>query len=187
MFSSGADLRGGGGEGTPLPSGIQPPADPKGPPFVLFWDTHFWWRTLIFLKASLAPIYTNFEGGARAEKTRFFEKKNFQKVPKNAFFGLFFFKILSAAQKFWPKQGLFGAFGELRKQFDRPKKRSTKVSKFFWKSTPPPPREKPWSAPGSHYSFKPSIKVFLTACTVILSLWGAIICWGYFEKYPKIE
>ena len=25
-----------------------------------------------FLKAPLAPIYTNFEGGARAEKTQFF-------------------------------------------------------------------------------------------------------------------
>ena len=26
----------------------------------------------IFLKALLAPIYTNFEGGERAEKTQFF-------------------------------------------------------------------------------------------------------------------
>ena len=29
----------------------------------------------MFLKAPLAPIDTNFEGGARAEKTRFFGQK----------------------------------------------------------------------------------------------------------------
>ena len=34
--------------------------------------------TKIFLKAPLAPIYTNFEGGARAEK-RDFLVKTFQK------------------------------------------------------------------------------------------------------------
>ena len=34
-----------------------------------FWDVHFWLTDLkIFLKAPLAPIYTNFEGGARAKK-----------------------------------------------------------------------------------------------------------------------
>ena len=44
----------------------------------------------IFLKAPLAPIYTNFEGGARAKKQRVFLVKILQKVPKNAFFGLFF-------------------------------------------------------------------------------------------------
>ena len=38
-----------------------------------------------FLKA---PIYTNFEGGSRAKKTRFFG----QHFPKKAFFGLFFFQ-----------------------------------------------------------------------------------------------
>ena len=44
----------------------------------------------IFIRAPSAPIYTNFERGARAEKTQFFFGQNFpQKVPKNAFFGLF--------------------------------------------------------------------------------------------------
>ena len=38
-----------------------------------------------------------------------------KKVPKNAFFDLFFFLILPAAQKFWPKQGFFTALGELVK------------------------------------------------------------------------
>ena len=44
-------------------------------------------------------------------------RQNFQKkVPKNAFFWpVFFFKTLHAAQKIWPKQGLFSALGELRK------------------------------------------------------------------------
>ena len=67
------------GEGADAPfpqgfdSGIRPPADPKDPSFVLYRDIHFW---LIYVKTSLktplAPMYTNFEGGARAEKTRFF-------------------------------------------------------------------------------------------------------------------
>ena len=42
-------------------------------------------------KAPWAPIYNNFEWGARAEKKLFFVKI-FQKVPKNAFLGLFFFR-----------------------------------------------------------------------------------------------
>ena len=44
-----------------------------------------------FLKEPSAPIYTNFWGGARAEKTR----------------ATFF------SQKFWPKQGQNSALGEL--------------------------------------------------------------------------
>ena len=40
------------------------------PEIVLFGDIHFWLTGLkIFLKAPRTPIYTNFEGGARAEKT----------------------------------------------------------------------------------------------------------------------
>ena len=81
-------VRGGfrGGGGRPPPSGIRPPADPKGPPFDTFSEIHFW-RTdpKIFLKAPLAPIYTNFEGEHAPKKTRFFVKI-FQKVPKNGFF-----------------------------------------------------------------------------------------------------
>ena len=48
---------GGGGDLTPLFSGIRLPADPKDPPFVLFWDTHFWQTDLkIFLKKISPPI-----------------------------------------------------------------------------------------------------------------------------------
>ena len=77
------DLGGGGG--------IRPPADPKVPPFDTFSEIHFWpTDPKIFLKAPLAPIYTNFEG-ERAPKKRNFFGKTFQKVPKNGFFDSFFF------------------------------------------------------------------------------------------------
>ena len=74
-----ADLGGGRWDASSTPSAIRPPADPKGPPFVLFWDIHFWLTDLkIFVKAPSAPIYTNFLGGARAEKAPFFSR-NFPK------------------------------------------------------------------------------------------------------------
>ena len=48
-------------------------------PFVLFSDIHLWLADLkIFLKASWAPMYLNFEGGTRDEKTQFFGR-NFPK------------------------------------------------------------------------------------------------------------
>ena len=79
---SGADLgegRGGGG-GRPFLSGIRPPADPKGPPFDTFSEIHFWpTDPKIFLKAPMAPIYTNFEGERAPKKTPFFFVKFFQK------------------------------------------------------------------------------------------------------------
>ena len=63
-----ADL---GGNGV----GIRPTADPKGPPLYYF-EISVWLTDLkILLKA---PIYTNFEGGERAEKMRFFGQ-NFRK------------------------------------------------------------------------------------------------------------
>ena len=100
-MDAGADLGGGGGGGRP-PSGIRPPADPKGPPFDTFSEIHFWQiDPKIFLKAPLAPIYTNFEGERAPKKTLFFVKI-FQKVPKNGFFDSFF-KNLPAAQKILPK------------------------------------------------------------------------------------
>ena len=42
----------------------------------------------------------------------------FHKVPKNAFFGLFFFKSLPAAQKIWQKWGLSGDLQELKKSIE---------------------------------------------------------------------
>ena len=54
----------------------------------------------IFLEAPRAPVYTNFEGGARAEKTRFYGR-NFPKSAQKRLFG--FFLNLNAAQKIWSK------------------------------------------------------------------------------------
>ena len=63
----------GGGRTPPSPSGIRPPADPKGPPFDTFSEIHFWpTDPKIFLKAPLAPICTNFEGERAPKKKRFF-------------------------------------------------------------------------------------------------------------------
>ena len=81
---------------------FRPPADPKGLPFDTFSEIHFWpTDPKIFLKAPLAPIYTNFEE-ERAPKKRDFFVKIFQKVPKNGFFDCFF-KNLPAAQIILPK------------------------------------------------------------------------------------
>ena len=41
LVQAGADLGGGGGADAHV-SGIRRPADPKGPPFILFWDIHIW-------------------------------------------------------------------------------------------------------------------------------------------------
>ena len=91
-------FRGGAGGADAPPSGIRPPADPKGPPFDTFSEIHFWpTDPKIFLKAPSAPIYTNFEG-ERAPKKRDFFVKIFQKLPKNGFFDCFF-KNLPAALK----------------------------------------------------------------------------------------
>ena len=92
------------------------PCRPKGSPSVLFWDIYFWLTDLkIVFKAPWAPIYPNFEGGARAEKTRFLVKI-FQKVPKNGMFGLLIFlKNLPAGQKISSNYSLYSGLGELKK------------------------------------------------------------------------
>ena len=101
----------GGGRGflCPSPSGIRPPADPKGPPFDTFSEIHFWLTDpKIFLKAPLAPIYTNFEG-ERAPK-----KRNFSKSAQKRLFRLFFQKFACGAENF-AKIGIKQCFGRARK------------------------------------------------------------------------
>ena len=66
----------------------------------------------VFLKAPWAAIYTLLRGERAPKKRIFF--KIFQKVPKTDFSACLF-KIMPAAQKFWPKQGLFSALLELEK------------------------------------------------------------------------
>ena len=81
----------GGGVLTPPPhSGIRPLTDPKGPPFDTFSEIHFWQTNpKIFLKAPLAPVYTNFEGERAPKKRDFFLSKFFKKCPKTAFLTVF--------------------------------------------------------------------------------------------------
>ena len=98
------NFRGGfreGADAPPPPSGIRPPADPKGPPFDTFSEIHFWpTDPKIFLKAPSAPIYTNFERERAPKKTQFF-RKIFSSAQKRLFW--FFFKNLPAAHKILPK------------------------------------------------------------------------------------
>ena len=131
LLHTGADL-GGGGRSPPPPSGIRPPADPKGPPFDTFSDIQFWpTDPKIFLKAPWAPIYTNFEGERAPKKTRFF-CQNFSKSAKKRFFDCFF-KNLPAAQKFLQKIGAKRCFGRALKinLVDLKKKKVVKILEIF--------------------------------------------------------
>ena len=80
---------------------------------VSFYDIHFRSNNpKVFLKAPLAPIFINFEGEARTEKS-YFLVRIFQKVCKNAFLSCFFFQ--NFASKILPLKVLFDALGELAK------------------------------------------------------------------------
>ena len=68
-----------------------------------------------YLKVPSAPIYTNYEGGARRKIANFLFKV-FQKVPRNALFGLFFFLQKNACIFFSSKKCLFNTLGELGKK-----------------------------------------------------------------------
>ena len=98
-----------------------------------------------FLRASSAPIFTNFEGGG-VPKKRDFLVKIFQKGPKNAFFGLFF-QNLPAAQKFLGKKIFLVLWGSSENQYARPKKNVDKVFEIFLKI---PPRKNRRSTPGNN-------------------------------------
>ena len=116
---AGADLGGKGGRPPPPPpSGNRPPVDPKGPPLVLFKKSIFGRPTLKFFLRRLWRQYILILRGDRTPKKRNFSVKIFQKVPKNAFFGLFFQNFACGARS-------FEIFLKIR----------------------PPPRENPRSAP----------------------------------------
>ena len=134
-------IRGGfrGGADAP-PSGIRPPADPKGPPFDPFSEIHFW-RTdpKIFLKAPSAPIYTNLRGSARQKKRNFF-CQNFSKSAQKRLFLTVFSKICLRRRKFCLNRRKTVLWESSKNQFGRPKKKK-KVVKIF-ENPPPPPLEK---------------------------------------------
>ena len=85
-------FRGGGGDWGNAPSPLYKDSTPcrsKGFPFCTILRYPFLVTDhQIFLKAPLAPIYTNFEGGARAEKLDFWTKfsKKCLKTPLSACF-----------------------------------------------------------------------------------------------------
>ena len=72
------------------------------------------------------PIYTKFEGGARAEKN----VEIFQKMHKKAFFDLFFFPQLCLRRRnFWSNYGgLYSDLGE--SEFNLVDLKKTELSKF---------------------------------------------------------
>ena len=122
----------------PPPSGIRPPADPKGPPFDTFSEIHFWpTDPKIFLKAPSAPIYTNFEG-ERAPKSAIFLSTFFKKCPKTAFLTVFS-EICLRRRKFSQNGGKKVLWESSKNQFGRPKKKKVvKIFDFFLKIRPPP-------------------------------------------------
>ena len=72
---------------------------PKSPSLVLFYDIHFWpIDPKIFLKAHLAPVYSDLEGKARSNKCDFFKK-----FPKTAFLPSFFSKVKATQKTEWVK------------------------------------------------------------------------------------
>ena len=109
-------LRGGGAVRVlkPLFKGFNPLPTQRVPPFVLFWDIHFWLiGPNFFLNASSAPNYTNFEGEARDKKKQSnLLVKIFRKVCKNTFLACFFLNCLQR-RKFGQKRVLSKNAGKL--------------------------------------------------------------------------
>ena len=140
-------------------AGIRPTADPKGPPFVLFWDIHFWLTDKNVSKGASppsAPTYTKFKGGARRKNAIFWLKLS-KKVPYNAYY-----QILPVAQIFWPKKGLFSALEELGKSS--------------------PPRENLTSAPAVSTVFTWNMNYWNPG---INSAINCKLCCGYSPGLPK--
>ena len=136
QIKTGADL--GRAGRTPPPSGIRPPADPKDLPFDTFSEIHFWpTDPKIFLKAPLAPIYTNFEWERAPKKKREFLAKFFKKCPKTAFLTVFS-KICLRRRKFCKNRGKTVLWESSKNQFGRPKKKVVKILENFSKIRPPP-------------------------------------------------
>ena len=170
IISTSSGFRGGGG-GTS--SGIRPSSDPNGPPFVLFWDIHFWLTDLkTFLKASVAPIYTNFEG-ERALKKRNFLVKFSKKCLKTPFFGLFH-KFACCAENFVKLGSLYWLGKALTQKINLVdlKKKVDKIFKTFLKIRLPP-REIPRSAP----DINKGSRCFLLCQKIELLVWWVRQLW----------
>ena len=114
----------------------------RSAPFDTFSEIHFWpTDPKIFLKAPLAPIYTNFEGERAPKKNAIFLSKFFKKCPKTAFLTVFFFQKFACGATKFAKIGAKQCFGGARKINLVDLKKRSKFSIFFWKSAPPPSRK----------------------------------------------
>ena len=112
--------------------GFYPLTNQRIPHLLLFYNIHFS-RTKIkvFLKAPLAPIYTDFERGARAKKSIFFCQIITKSAQKRVF-GHRCFYNLPALQKILAQNGLYSVLGMHGKSiWSTVNKKSTKFSKFF--------------------------------------------------------
>ena len=107
------------------------PADPKGPPIVLFWDIHFW-RTdpKICLKAPLMPKFTNFVGEARSENNSIFRSKFFKSVQKRLL-NLFFPKFYLRRRKICQKRAFLVLWESSKNRFSQPTKSRHHFQKFI--------------------------------------------------------
>ena len=115
----------------PFPlQGFDPLPTQRGPPLVLFKKSILGRTTLQFFQKRLRRQYILIlrgggGGGCTRRKNAIFLVKVFQKVPKTPFLD-YFFKILPAAQKNWPKQGI-----------NRARKINSVDLNFFLKIRPP--------------------------------------------------
>ena len=98
--------------GTPPPSQGSDPLPTQRVPLCTIFKYQFLVKDPeSFLKAPLAPLYMNFEGGARAEKTQF-SGQIFQNSAQKLLFWPFFQNFGCGAENL-AKTGLFSALGEL--------------------------------------------------------------------------
>ena len=130
-----------GGGGRPSPSGIRPPADPKGPPFVLFSNIHFWQWTLKIFQRRLGRQYILILRGECARKKRNFSIKIKKKTYKR-FFWVVFFQNFASGAEILARTGTKQCFGRARKIISLVdlKKGRQKFRHFF--ENPPSPLEK---------------------------------------------
>ena len=105
-------LGGGGGGDCPSFQGFDPLPNQRVPLCTVLRYPFWMINPKIFQRTPLAPIYTYFEGDPKKRNflVNFFSIKCLKRL-----FRPVFSKFLPAAQKLWPKQGLFSALGELGK------------------------------------------------------------------------
>ena len=124
--------------GYALPSGIRPPTDPYGPLCTILGYPILIDGPKNFSRGALAPIYTNFQGGARAEKKRYFLVKIFKIVQKKTLLWTFLSKFCLRRRNFGQNRVFLLVWEISENQFDRAEKKTfDKISKNFLKIRQP--------------------------------------------------